>query len=136
MLHHIHFLVSTPEGVAISALVRRVKANSAHRIKPVLSQAVESEFDDQRGLNRRQVWQRSFRSFVVESEEIFKQKLTYIHENPVRAELVKSELNYRWSSAHFYERGEFSGEFELDLDTIIAEFAPDGLPSVSNVSKR
>ena len=136
MPHHIHFLVSTPEGMAISALVRRIKANSARRFKLMLSEGTDSEFNEQRGLNRRQVWQRSFRSFVVEAEEIFKQKRTYIHANPVRAELVRNELNYRWSSVHCYERGEFSGEFELDLDAIIAEFAPDGLPSVSNVSKR
>ena len=57
------------------------------------------------GLNGHSFWQRSFRSFVLTSEDGFLQKARYIHDNPVRAGLVESALGYRWSSAKLDEEG-------------------------------
>ena len=39
------------------------------------------------------------------SEDLFKQKLEYIHYNPVKAGLCESPEEYHFSSAKFYEDG-------------------------------
>ena len=45
-----------------------------------------------------QVWQASFKAFPLWSEWMIWQKINYIHANPVKARLVKSGKDYRWSS--------------------------------------
>ncbi len=37
------------------------------------------------------------------SEGKFKEKVNYIHQNPVRAGLVESATDYRWSSARIWQ---------------------------------
>jgi putative transposase len=44
-----------------------------------------------------QVWQESFKAFPLWSLWMIKQKINYIHANPVRAKLVASAKDYRWS---------------------------------------
>ena len=45
------------------------------------------------------LWQTEKNVLPVFSEGMFMEKLSYIHQNPVRAELVSSSSDYRWSSA-------------------------------------
>ena len=45
-----------------------------------------------------QVWQDSFKALPLWSSWMIWQKINYIHANPVRAGLVKSAKDYRWSS--------------------------------------
>jgi len=44
-----------------------------------------------------QVWQESFKAFPLWSGWMIWQKINYIHPNPVRARLVKTAKDYRWS---------------------------------------
>jgi len=57
-----------------------------------------------------QVWQESFKALPLWSGWMIKQKIDYIHSNPIRAGLVKSTVEYRWSSFH-----SFYGEPDDDL---------------------
>lgn len=52
------------------------------------------------GEARNQVWQQSFKALPLWSDYMIKQKVDYIHANPVKAGLVTSTLDYRWSSFH------------------------------------
>jgi REP element-mobilizing transposase RayT len=52
-----------------------------------------------------QVWKRRSLSIELFTEKTFLQKLEYIHENPVRAGLVKYPEEYVYSSARFYHDG-------------------------------
>ena len=54
-----------------------------------------------------QVWQDSFKGLPLWSSWMIWQKINYIHANPVRAGIVKSAKDYRWSSF---------GAFYLDTD--------------------
>jgi putative transposase len=56
---------------------------------------------------RYQFWKRDPLAIPISSEDIFCQKLDYIHQNPVQEkwQLVKSPEDYRWSSAQFYKNG-------------------------------
>ncbi len=49
-----------------------------------------------------QVWQESFKALPLWSNWMIWQKINYIHANPLRANLVKSTEDYRWSSFHAF----------------------------------
>ena len=65
---------------------------------------------DERGLKGNTFWQRSFRSIVIRSEQMFWQKLRYIQLTPVRSGLAERPEEYLWSSAAHSEK------FGLDLE--------------------
>ena len=50
-------------------------------------------------------WQEGCYSEVISSLEFYKQKLNYIHQNPVRAEFVRYPQDYLYSSAIDYAGG-------------------------------
>ena len=59
-------------------------------------------------------WQRRFYDFNVWSAKKLKEKLDYMHANPVKRKLVLHPKAWPWSSWSFYERGE-SGLIVIDL---------------------
>jgi putative transposase len=50
-----------------------------------------------------QIWKRNPLSIELRSSEISAQKLKYIHENPLRAGLFETNVDYKYSSAKYYE---------------------------------
>ena len=52
-----------------------------------------------------QVWKREPLSIELVSEELFKQKFEYIHNNPVTAGICIKPEDYFYSSANFYSEG-------------------------------
>ena len=50
-----------------------------------------------------QVWERNPLSIEIWTEEILRQKLQYIHNNPVRAGLCIYEEEYKYSTARIYQ---------------------------------
>lgn len=55
---------------------------------------------------RRRFWQRRYYDFNVHSEKKLREKLNYMHLNPVKRRLVSHPRDWPWSSWSFYERGE------------------------------
>jgi hypothetical protein len=51
-------------------------------------------------------WQRRFYDFNVWSEKKLKEKLHYMHRNPVDRKLVQHPQDWPWSSWSFYAKGE------------------------------
>lgn len=58
-----------------------------------------------------QVWERNPLTVHIWSEEVLKQKLDYIHNNPVEAGLCAQPEDYKYSSASFYATGITPFEF-------------------------
>jgi hypothetical protein len=52
-----------------------------------------------------QFWERNPLSIELRNHAVYRQKLDYIHLNPVRAGLCKYPEEYLYSSARFYETG-------------------------------
>jgi putative transposase len=52
-----------------------------------------------------QVWERNPLSIELRTDKVYRQKLEYIHSNPVRAGMCKFQEEYKYSSALFYETG-------------------------------
>ena len=63
-----------------------------------------------------QVWQRNSLSIELRSPDVFRQKINYIHENPVKAGLCIMEEDYKYSSARFYILNDKNCDFLTNAD--------------------
>jgi len=114
MPSHIHLVVALPEREHISDMMRDFKKYTSTTIRQQLEQdgyteSVERLREHARG--RKQVfklWMDRFDDVVLCNEEMLRVKITYIHENPVRAGLVKRAEDWKYSSARNYILGDQS----------------------------
>jgi len=68
---------------------------------------------------RYSLWDHHSNVFSITSEDMFMQKVNYIHQNPVRAALVEKAEDYRWSSARWWKRCPLKDEpLKVDIDRI------------------
>ena len=101
MPDHFH-LICNPRDGRIKEFVGALKSLSAKRI---VKASTRFRFDVNSEGHR--VWQESFKAIPLWSGWMIWQKINYIHANPVKAGLVESARDYRWSSFHsFYSQGE------------------------------
>ncbi|GMV36568.1 MAG: hypothetical protein AMXMBFR61_10760 [Fimbriimonadales bacterium] len=119
---HWHAILRVPTGRSIAWLMARLKSNAAKRLLSALSAEVLEELGRQSGSNERVLWDRSYRSFPINRDSLFRQKADYIHNNPVRAGLVALQSEYRWSSAFLYDQGVWSEERGLHLDPELVRY--------------
>ena len=92
MPDHFHLIVNPRDG-DIQTWIGELKSFSAKR----LVQINRSGFF-KKAVEENQVWQESFRTLRLWSSWMIWQKINYIHNNPLKAGLVKSARDYRWSS--------------------------------------
>ena len=106
MPDHVHAILSVAPDSTIAAFLQAWKKTSSYRIKRFYAQ----ELTNYQSLCPEDcpVWQAKFYDFNLESDE-YLEKLDYMHANPVVAGLVLTALDWRWSSARFYELGEDIG---------------------------
>lgn len=100
MPNHVHLLLTVGRTGTISEIMRDWK----HRIA--------FEINRQMALSGR-IWQRDFWEHSIRNVADFRQKLNYIHMNPVRAGFVVVPEDWPYSSAAWY-RGK-SGPIQIDL---------------------
>ena len=89
-------------------IVNGLKRSGKDDILKILQEGVEKK-EKLRG-KIHQVFRLSFDARMCHSEEMVKQKLDYIHHNPVKGKwsLAEDFVKYEHSSAGFYELGELS----------------------------
>ena len=106
MLEHVHLLVYSEREM--SDALRLLNGVAARRIILYLKEnGFESSLFKLRGETRERnhkhsVWQHHPDSLEIFGEDTFRQKVEYIHQNPVRAGLVDDPLDYRFSSARLW----------------------------------
>ncbi len=103
MQHHVHLMCRLPIGRDSSWFMNRIKSNSAKRLLPHIAPEMRKRIESHGIQLGRALWQLSFRSFPITTDEGFFQKLEYIHSNPVRAKLVSDQRDFIWSSANALE---------------------------------
>lgn len=113
MHNHLHLLVKLPENYTVIKYMNSFKQRVARRTIPLLESSEINALAHQAGLGNRNFWKRSFRSVILEGEGMFDQKVAYIHNNPVRAGLVREDYEYNWSSAKRWRDGQWSMETGL-----------------------
>ena len=123
MLDHMHLLTSRPSTT--SNVLRVLKGITARRIIDYLkindySTSLAKLRHQERDRNYKySLWQTEKNVLPIFSEGMFMEKLNYIHQNPVRAELVSSALDFRWSSARIWKGRALENEpLLMDNDVI------------------
>lgn len=103
MPDHVHAAIWFPETVRLSGFMQSWKRISSFRV----ARWYEANFDryaDAMGADRR-VWLPKYYAFSIYSPDKLREKLEYMHANPVRAGLVERAVDWEWSSAGWYESG-------------------------------
>ncbi len=85
MPNHVHFLI-TPKS-ALPKIMKSLKGITARRANAMLS------------LTGARFWQEESYDHLVRDDKEFEKIRRYVEENPVRAGLVRTSSEYRWSSA-------------------------------------
>lgn len=108
MPEHFHLLISEPERWNPSVVVQALKLGVVHRLYPTSAKTRQKRgtlelFDNSRP---KHFWQHRFYDFNVWSARKHREKLRYIHRNPVKRGLVESPEQWKWSSFRAYAYGE------------------------------
>ena len=108
MPEHFHLLISEPEKDNPSVVIQALKLGVIRRLFPTSPKTREKLdalklFDDSAPSH---FWQRRFYDFNVWSARKHREKLRYIHRNPVKRGLVETPDQWRWSSFRAYAFGE------------------------------
>ena len=97
MPEHVHLLIGESEASNPSTVVQSLKLRVSKRLRSVAAATAGEP---------RQFWQRRFYDFNVYSAEKRREKLEYMHRNPVTRRLVNDPLDWIWSSyAAYSQRG-------------------------------
>ncbi|SRR6266516_4920740 len=68
---------------------------------------------------RYSLWEHHPNTMFLTTESVFMQRVNYVHNNPVRADLVTRSEDYRWSSVRWWKRVPVEDEpLKVDLDPI------------------
>lgn len=109
MPNHIHLVVTIADGKTISGCIGNLKRITSRQISSRLEQtknrtlisrlheaAGKEPADDCR------IWKPRFDCFALHDIETIRQKIAYVHNNPVKAGLVTCDVDWPYSSAAAY----------------------------------
>lgn len=92
MPNHVHVLFQTMAGWPLPRIVASWKSFTGRRLSPLLPQPVGTD-------TARRVWHREYWDRFIRDERHFCSAKEYIHNNPVKAGLVRRPEDWMWSSA-------------------------------------
>lgn len=122
MIDHMHVMTDKP-GTA-SDVLRVLKGLTARRVidylkeKNYVTSLAKLRHEERDHNYRYSLWQTEKNVLPIFSEGMFMQKVNYIHQNPVRAELVSRATDYRWSSARIWQGFLDDEPLLVDVDRI------------------
>ena len=108
MDNHIHLIWQMMAGINPGSVQRDFMKYTAQKIKQDLIKnhpEVLAHFKVNAKDREYQFWERNALSIELTTLEMLKQKLEYIHYNPVMAGLCNLPEEYKYSTASFYETG-------------------------------
>jgi len=86
MPNHLHLLLTPHEDVSLSDIIKNLKGYTARKINKCLSRTGH-------------VWQPDYFDRYIRDEEHYNKTVRYIEKNPVKARLVETPEQWRFSSA-------------------------------------
>ena len=135
MSNHIHMIANTKEPYKLEAVMRDFKAYTARQIIDHLLDSSKPESRREwllhmlrffahhhKGRQEHQLWQHDNHPIELYSEKVTIQKLRYIHNNPLRAKMVRKPEDWVYSSASNYAEG--NGVYDVQL--LWTSFEEDG----------
>lgn len=110
MPDHIHLIINPRDG-KIREWIGALKSLSAKRLVEIMSKGLFAK-----NSSENQVWQESFKALPLWSNWMIWQKINYIHNNPLKAGLVDSVRNYKWTSFRAFYLEEPDPLLQIDKD--------------------
>ena len=120
MPNHIHLIWQQNELNGKETAKGSLLKYSAHLfLKQLQAQGKAYLYEINAANKKHEIWQRDALGIEIYSRAVAKQKLDYIHFNPVSGkwQLAKDDVSYKYSSARFYETGINDFGFLTDLYT-------------------
>ena len=126
MPSHLHLVVSVDENKnTLSDVMLDLKKFTSKRIIQTINEIAESRRDwllrhfayagkFNPKIKEYQFWQEGLHPIELTTAKFIEQKITYIHQNPVEANIVYRAEDYVWSSAAQYI-GEYNALLEVTL---------------------
>jgi REP element-mobilizing transposase RayT len=117
MTNHVHLIISSNES-KLPDIVRDLKKYTSKRIiKAIQESAAESRSEwmmnifsyvgkNNNNNKEYQFWKQDYHPIELSTAEMMKQRLDYLHENPVRSGLVWEAWHHKYSSAIDYYTNE------------------------------
>lgn len=110
MPNHVHYIIFADDEKQIPNIIRDFNTHTSREITGLLKQNIRSSTLDhfreavlvEDRSNEYKVWQDSHHPIAIQSQEFFKQKLNYLHENPVRKGYIEQPEYWKYSSARNY----------------------------------
>jgi len=107
MENHLHVIASAKD---LADVVRRFKSFTARKIIDLLKERGEKATLEQlrnaklphKEDRKHQFWQEGTHPVLVQNQAIMRQKLEYMHNNPIRRGYVDDPTHWRYSSARNY----------------------------------
>jgi putative transposase len=128
MPNHVHLIVN-PLECNISIILMKLKGKCAKQIIDWLKEKNYSSSLKKLAINIKgreyAVWQKDSSAIDLFSHKFLRQKLNYIHLNPVRAGLCENPAEWKWSSYRAYlphKQGEVPVEMDLQAYWKEADF--------------
>ena len=116
---HFHAVVAVRNSERLSGIMRDMKRYTSRALARTLRNIEEEEIlhifrkatCGGKGNTQFKVWQDEYHPVSIFTERVLKQKIDYVHSNPVRKGLVTEATEWYYSSARNY-RGKESGPLE------------------------
>ena len=108
MPEHVHLLLSEPAKGNPSKILQVLKQNASRALRGKSKRSAPGQLSlpfPIAGADAGAFWQRRFYDFNVWSAKKVKEKLEYMHANPVARGLVKHPKDWPWSSWSHYAKG-------------------------------
>ncbi len=119
MSNHLHLIISSREGFVQSDIMRDFKKYTSRTIIKAIEENVQEsrkewllwmfrQAGSKNGNNKvyHQFWKQDSHPIELSNNEMMRQRLDYLHENPVKAGLVWEAWAYKYSSAIDYYKEE------------------------------
>ena len=113
MTNHLHMIISAKEDYSLSAIMRDFKKFTSKEIINTIQSIQERRRDwllkrfkyagkSSKRITNFKFWQDGNHPIELNTNEMIDQKLDYIHNNPVAAQIVENPEEYLYSSARDY----------------------------------
>ena len=102
------------KGIAARRIIQHLKDGNFHRSLEKLRGPRKADRHEY------SLWQRESNVMLLTAESTFIERVHYIHRNPVRAGMVRAAVDYRWSSARYWDRCTSEDEpLKVDVEKIV-----------------
>lgn len=103
MPEHVHLMLSEPPCILLSTALQALKQRVSRDLE--IDNPARRKIPADSPPSRGKLWQPRFHDFNVHSSWKRREKLDYMHANPVKRGLVKSSTEWTWSSYVYYQTG-------------------------------